>query len=123
MRSVTRSEGIELWYAMVAARLRHWVMRLTCDELERKVMEQGMTQRLREILEDLPPEDVHAIIAFAQFLSERRHVERENDSKDELTEEEHTTILRVLNAVADLSAETGSPVSNRDHDRHIYGKD
>ena len=37
-------------------------------------MEQGMTQRLREILEDLPPEDAHAIIAFAQFLSERRHV-------------------------------------------------
>jgi hypothetical protein len=98
-------------------------MRSTCDELERKAMEQGMTQRLREILEDLPPEDAHAIIAFAQFLSERRHVERENDSKDELTEEEHTTILRVLNAVADLSAETGSPVSNRDHDRHIYGKD
>jgi len=123
MRSVARSEGLELWYAMVVDRLRQWVTRLAYDELERKVMEQGMAQRLREVLEDLPAEDVHAIIAFAQFLSERRQVERETDSNDDLTEAEYATILHVLNAVADLSAETGSPVSNRDHDRFLYGKD
>ena len=85
----------------------------------------ALVQRLREVLGDLPPEDVYAIIAFAQFLSERRQVAREAASKDELAEVEHTRILRVLDAVVALSseAETGPPVSNRDHDRHLYGKD
>jgi len=47
--------------------------RLTAsDRLERNAMEQALEQRLREVLGDLPPEDVYAIIAFAQFLSERR---------------------------------------------------
>jgi hypothetical protein len=88
-------------------------------------MEQAMVQRLREVLGDLPPEDVHAIIAFALFVSERRQAERETASKDKLTEAEHTKILRVLEAVAALSAEaeTGPPVSNRDHDRYLYGTD
>jgi hypothetical protein len=99
--------------------------RLAQDEQGRKVMEQPLVQRLREVLGDLPPEDVYAIIAFAQFLSERRQVERETTSKDELAEAEHTRVLRVLDAVAALSsaAETGSPVSNRDHDRYLYGTD
>ena len=88
-------------------------------------MEQAIVQRFREVLDDLPPEDVHAIFAFAQFLSERRRVERETESKGELTEAEHTKILRALDAVAALSAEaeTDPPVSNRDHDRYLYGKD
>ena len=88
-------------------------------------MEQAIAQRLREVLDDLQPEDVHAIFAFAQFLSERRRVERETESKGELTEAEHTKILRALDAVAALSAEaeTDPPVSNRDHDHYLYGKD
>ena len=53
-------------------------------------MEQALVQRLREVLGDLPPEDVYAIIAFAQFLSERRQVAREAASNDELAEVEHT---------------------------------
>jgi len=39
--------------------------RLALDSLERKVMAQALVQRLREILGDLPPEDVYAIIVFA----------------------------------------------------------
>ena len=86
-------------------------------------MEQTLAQRLREVLGDLPPEDVHAIVAFAQFLSERRQGERETTAQDELSETEHTRILHVLDAVAVLSSETGPPVSNRDHDRYLYGRD
>jgi hypothetical protein len=41
---------------------------------------------------------MYAIIAFAQFLPERRQVAREAASKDELAEVEHTRILRVLDA-------------------------
>lgn len=54
------------------------------------VMEQALAQRLREVLRDLPPEDVYAIIAFAQFLLERRQGEKETTSQDELSEAEHT---------------------------------
>jgi hypothetical protein len=86
-------------------------------------MEQALEQRLREVLGDLPPEDVHAIVAFAQFLSERHHVDKESAANHELPEAEHTRILRVLDAVAALSADTGPAVSNRDHDRDLYGKD
>lgn len=85
-------------------------------------MEQVLEQRLREVLGDWPPEDVYAIIAFAQFLSERRQVERQTGPQDELSETEQTRILRILDAVVTLSAETGPPVSNRDHDRYLYGK-
>jgi hypothetical protein len=86
-------------------------------------MEQALEQRLREVLADLRPEDVYAIIAFADFLLDRRQVERETLLHGKLSEAEHTRILRVLDGVAALSAETGPPVSNRDHDRYHYGKD
>jgi len=73
-------------------------------------------------LSALPPEDVYAIVAFAQFLSERHQIAMESGSQDELSEAEHTRILHVLDAVAALSAATGPPVSNRDHDHYLYGK-
>ena len=86
-------------------------------------MEQALEQRLREILGDLPPEDVHAVIAFAQFLSARRRTDKESAANHKLSEAEHTRILHALDAVAALSANTGPAVSNRDHDRYLYGKD
>ena len=61
--------------------------------------------------------------AFAQFLLERSQGERETRSQDELSEVEHARILRALDAVAALSSATGPVVSNRDHDRYLYGKD
>jgi hypothetical protein len=87
------------------------------------MMEQALEQRLREVLDDLPPEDVHAIVAFAQFLSERRRIGKESAAHQALSEAEHTGILHVLDAVAALSADTGPAVSNRDHDRYLYGND
>lgn len=39
----------------------------------------------------------------------------------EVSEAEHARILRTLRAVAALSSETGPSVSNRDHDRYLYG--
>jgi hypothetical protein len=86
-------------------------------------MEQSLEQRLREVLSDLPSEDVYAIIAFAQFLSKRRQVEKETGEESELSEAERTRILHVLDAVVAFSTNTGPPVSNRDHDRYLYGKD
>jgi hypothetical protein len=86
-------------------------------------MEQALEQRLRDILGDLPSEDVHAIVAFVQFLSERRRIDKESAVNYELSEAEHARILHVLDAVAALSADIGPAVSNRDHDRYLYGKD
>lgn len=80
-----------------------------------------LEQRLREVLVDLPSEDVHAIVAFAQFLFERRQAEQRVGNEAELTDTEHARILRVLDDVVALSAETGPPVSNREHDHYLYG--
>jgi hypothetical protein len=84
-------------------------------------MEPTLEQRLREVLVEFPSEDVHTIAAFAEFLWGRRQAEKPSVSAEaELSEEEHNRILQVLDAVAALSAETGPPVSNRDHDRYLY---
>lgn len=89
----------------------------------RKGMEKALEQRLREVLGDLPPEDVYAVIAFVQFLSEHSQGERATGSQAELSEAEHARMLHVLDAVVALSSATGPAVSNRDHDRYLYGKD
>ncbi|MBI3302223.1 MAG: hypothetical protein HYZ72_09150 [Deltaproteobacteria bacterium] len=86
-------------------------------------MEQTFEQRLREVLAGLPSEDIHAIVAFAQFLYDRRQAEKGSSRAKELSDAEHARILNVLDAVAALSEETGPPVSNRDHDRYLYGED
>ncbi len=39
----------------------------------------------------------------------------------EIPDAEHARILRRLDSVAELSLETGPSVSNRDHDRYLYG--
>lgn len=39
----------------------------------------------------------------------------------EVSGAEHARILRTLRAVAALSLEAGSSISNRDHDRYLYG--
>jgi hypothetical protein len=39
----------------------------------------------------------------------------------ELSDTEHSRILTALDAVAALSLEKGPAVSNRDHDRYLYG--
>jgi hypothetical protein len=85
-------------------------------------MEQALERRLREALMNLPPEDVHAIVAFAQFLFERRQAEKSVAEEVALSDEEHIRILRILDAVAELSTKTGPPISNRDHDRYLYGE-
>ena len=38
-----------------------------------------------------------------------------------ISELEHLRILRALEAVSALSLEKGPPVTNRDHDRYLYG--
>jgi len=39
----------------------------------------------------------------------------------EISETEHARILSALEAVSALSLEKGPPVTNRDHDRYLYG--
>jgi hypothetical protein len=85
------------------------------------IMEQPLEQQLRAALEELPSEDIQAVIAFAHFLQSRRLDKEKAKTEPELSEAEYARILRVLDAVAVLSAETGPPVSNRNHDRYLYG--
>ena len=77
-------------------------------------------QEIRKALSDLPPEDVEAVVALVNSLCQKRAPKPA--SKDAaLSEAEHARILSVLDSVAALSLEDGPAVSNRDHDRYLYG--
>jgi hypothetical protein len=84
-------------------------------------MEQVLERQLHEVLAELSPEDIRAVVAFAQFLRDRYRAKEGDKIDAELSEVEHARVLSELEAVAALSAETGPPVSNRDHDRYLYG--
>lgn len=83
-------------------------------------MEQFTEQQLRTVLADLAPEDVHAVVAFAHFLNNRRHPMDLGDLDAELSEAEQSRIVGVLDEVTALSQETGPPENNRNHDLHLY---
>lgn len=83
-------------------------------------MSQSLEERLSEVLPDLRAEDVHAVASFAEFLAGRRCSQGGHGNR-QLSHEEHAQMLAALNAVALLSLEEGPPVSNRDHDRYLYG--
>jgi hypothetical protein len=83
-------------------------------------MTESLEQRLRTVLSELPPEDVHAVAAFADFLTQRRHAR--HSSRDlQLAERERAHILAALDDVSAMTLEEGPPVSNREHDRYLYG--
>lgn len=83
-------------------------------------MIENLEQRLQTVLSDFPPEDVHAVAAFADFLTQRRHARRGKDQR-QLGEAEHHQIVAALDGVAAMTVQEGPPVSNRDHDNHLYG--
>jgi len=83
-------------------------------------MIENLERRLQTLLSDFPPEDVHAVAAFADFLTQRRHSRRTNHER-QLAEPEHAQIVAALDSVAAMTAEQGPAVSNRDHDRYLYG--
>jgi len=69
---------------------------------------------------DLPPEDVEAVVTFVNSLFQKRTTAAVSPEAD-LSEAEHARILWVLDSVAALSLAKGPAVSNRDHDRYLYG--
>jgi len=83
-------------------------------------MSESLQERLSGILPDLPAEDVHAVAAFAEFLAGKRQ-DRGRNGKREISDQEHAEMIAALDAVTSLSMEEGPPVSNRDHDRYLYG--
>ena len=83
-------------------------------------MVENLEQRLRTVLSELPPEDVHAVAAFADFLTQRQRTRHANRNL-QLAEREHADIVAALDEVAAMTPEHGPPVSNRDHDKYLYG--
>lgn len=81
-----------------------------------------LEKRLREVLVDMPDDDVHALAAFAQFLSHSRQPADVNGGRL-LSNEESGRIVAALYCVADLSRADGLPLSNRDQDRYLYRGD
>lgn len=85
-------------------------------------MTQTLTEQLSQVLPDLPAQDLHAVAAFAEFLAGRRRL-RAGNGRGPLSDQEHAQMIAALDAVTSLSVEEGPPVSNRDHDRYLYGGD
>ena len=78
-------------------------------------------QEIRKALTDLPPEDVETVVALVKSLCQKR-VAKPAAKEGELSEAEHARLLSVLDSVAALSVKHGPAVSNRDHDRDLYGR-
>ena len=83
-------------------------------------MKRTPEQEIRKALRELPPEDVESVVTLVNSLCQKRAAAMVS-AKAQLSDQEHGRILSVLDAVADLSLEQGPAVSNRDHDRHLYG--
>ncbi len=82
-------------------------------------MVKTLEKRLRDALSGMPSDDVHAVVAFAEFLTQRRRIA--GSEVEPLSDEEHARILSAMDGVAALSMVDGPPVSNREHDQYLYG--
>ena len=83
-------------------------------------MKRTPEQEIRQALRELPPEDVESVVTLVNSLCQK-HAVATVSAEVQLSDEEHARILSVLDAVADLSLKQGPAVSNRDHDRDLYG--
>lgn len=83
-------------------------------------MKRTPEQEIRKALSDLPPEDVEAVVTLVNSLCQKRTAALVS-AEAEISDAEHGRILSSLDAVAALSLEKGPAVSNRDHDRYLYG--
>ena len=62
---------------------------------------------------DMPVGEVRLVILFPDVLCQ--------DFPSQLPIAERRRVMAALDAVAELSLEEGPPVSNREHDRYLYG--
>ncbi len=83
-------------------------------------MKRTLEQEIRKALSDLPPEDVEAVVTLVNSLCQKRAA-KPASKEAELSDAEHARILGVLDSVAAFSLEKGPAVTNRDHDRYLYG--
>ena len=83
-------------------------------------MKRTPEQEIRKALRELPPEDVESVVTLVNSLCQKRTAAMVS-TEAELSAQEHGRILSALDAVAALSLEKGPVVSNRDHDRYLYG--
>jgi len=77
-------------------------------------------QEIRKALSDLSAKDVEAVVNLVNSLCQKRRAAMVS-AETEMSSAEHARISSVLDEVAPLSLEKGPAVSNRDHDRYLYG--
>lgn len=78
-------------------------------------------QEIRKVLNDFAPDDVEAVVSLVKSICQKRALETDAPAI-QLSDTENARICAVLDAVAALSMETGPAVSNRDHDKYLYGR-
>ena len=104
-----------------------------------RLSERESIKSIDERIKNLPPALKKEVEGFVNRLLKRRRNkngkklrqdlagapkkgrDQKNRIEVETSEAEHARILRTLGAVVALSLETGPSVSNRDHDRYLYG--
>lgn len=77
-------------------------------------------QEIRKALSDLPAEDVEAVVTLVNSLCQKCRASMVS-AAIEMSSTEHARLLSALDQVAVLSLEKGPAVSNRDHERYLYG--
>ena len=83
-------------------------------------MKRTPEKEIRKALRDLPAEDVESVVTLVNSLCQKR-TSAMASTEAEMSDAEHVRILSTLDAVAALSLEKGPVVSNREHDRDLYG--
>ena len=81
-------------------------------ETKGRILSNGTIQLDEPI--DVVPGEVRLVILFPE------DIQQEHPQK--LSPEERKRILAILDSVAELSLKEGPPVSNRKHDRYLYGE-
>jgi len=85
---------------------------LKAIETKGRILSNGTIQLDEPI--DVVPGEVRLVILFPE------DIQQEHPQK--LSPEERKRILAILDSVAELSLKEGPPVSNRKHDRYLYGE-
>ena len=89
-----------------------------------KAWKRPLSSDFERSLGDLPPPKMSMRLSpLSNFCLSIVRVREQRDRKLSFLKAEHARMLRVLDAVVALSSATGPAVSNRDHDRYLYGKD
>jgi hypothetical protein len=82
-------------------------------------------QRLLETFHRLSPQKQQNILDFSEFLLAQENLAADTETAEAaetLEEENHQRLMTHVHEIIREAKTDGPPVSNRDHDKHLYGQ-